>query len=134
MNFNEYQLEASKTAVYPNIGSNLWYPGLGIAEEAGEVSGKIKKIYRDQDGIVYREDKKAIVKELGDVLWYINAICGELGIELEEVAIANIEKLQKRRDTNTIHGSGDDRELYTGIVNCACHGGEIPAVFCTCPK
>ena len=37
MNFNEYQEEAAKTAVYPDIGNNLWYPGLGLGGEAGEV-------------------------------------------------------------------------------------------------
>lgn len=116
MNFNEYQIEASKTAIYPNVGNNLTYPILGLAGETGEVAEKVKKIYRDKNGVISDEDKKSIAKELGDVLWYINATCVEIGVELEEVAQMNLEKLNKRRETNTIHGSGDEREIDLRFV------------------
>jgi NTP pyrophosphatase (non-canonical NTP hydrolase) len=110
MNFNEYQVIASSTAIYPNVGNNIAYPVLGLAGETGEVAEKVKKIYRDKNGIISEEDKKAIAKELGDVLWYINATCGEIGYELEEIAQLNVAKLTARRATNTINGSGDNRE------------------------
>jgi NTP pyrophosphatase (non-canonical NTP hydrolase) len=110
LNFNEYQIEASKTAIYPNVGNNISYPALGLSGETGEVAEKVKKIYRDKNGIVSEEDKIAIAKELGDVLWYINAICGEIGFPLEIVAEMNLEKLNKRRETNTVNGNGDNRE------------------------
>jgi len=110
LNFNEYQAEALKTAIYPNAGNNISYPVLGLAGETGEVAEKVKKIYRDKHGIISEEDKTDIAKELGDVLWYINAMCGEIGFKLETIAKMNLEKLNKRRQTNTTNGNGDNRE------------------------
>jgi NTP pyrophosphatase (non-canonical NTP hydrolase) len=131
--FNEYQIVASKTASYPSVGNNLSYPVLGLAGETGEVADKIKKIYRDQAGIVTPENVSAIKKELGDVLWYMSALCGELGIELEEVALLNIEKITKRVSTGTIGGSGDDREQSpAGYIYCACSGGHSLKESCSC--
>ena len=46
MNFDDYQKQSKKTAVYPNPGNNYVYPTLGLAGEAGEVANKIKKIFR----------------------------------------------------------------------------------------
>ena len=60
MDFVEYQQRARETAIYPNVGSNLWYPALGLAGEAGEVAEKIKKIYRDSQGEVSPEKKMEI--------------------------------------------------------------------------
>ena len=45
MNFNDYQREARKTAAYPPIGHGVIYPTLGLVNEAGEVAGKIKKLF-----------------------------------------------------------------------------------------
>lgn len=92
MNFSIYQAKARTTAVYPNIGQNLWYPGLGIAGEAGEVADKIKKIYRDHSGIASPTDRTELQKELGDVLWYIAAICSELKLDMNDVAENNLIK------------------------------------------
>lgn len=125
ISFTDYQIGASETAKYPNIGNNLTYPVLGLCGEAGEVAEKIKKIMRDKGGLILDEDREALIKELGDVLWYISAICGELGIELEEVAYKNLIKLQKRKETNTIQGSGDDRE--ENVCVCENKGG-----WCIC--
>ena len=82
---------------------------LGLAGEAGETADKIKKILRDKDGIICEEDKIEIVKELGDVLWYIASISRYLGVPLEEVARTNLEKLEGRRKNNLLHGEGDNR-------------------------
>jgi NTP pyrophosphatase (non-canonical NTP hydrolase) len=71
MEFKDYQKKSRKTAIYPNKGNDLTYPGLGLVNEAGEVAGKIKKVIRDQEGVLNDENKKEIGKELGDVLWYI---------------------------------------------------------------
>ncbi len=57
INFIEYQIEARKTAVYPNINNNLWYPSLGLCGESGEVAEKIKKIFRDNNGEVTQEKR-----------------------------------------------------------------------------
>jgi NTP pyrophosphatase (non-canonical NTP hydrolase) len=77
--------------------------------EAGEIQGKIKKIIRDDGGRITHEHVEEIKKELGDLLWYISSMCDGLGITLESVATANIEKLKSRRERNTLHGSGDNR-------------------------
>lgn len=106
---NDYQKDAKATAVYPNQGSNLAYPALGLTGEAGEVADKIKKIIRDQDGILNETDPQAIAKEVGDVLWYCATLASELGITLEDIAKLNIEKLRSRKKRGVISGSGDDR-------------------------
>ncbi len=87
----------------------LAYPTLGLVNEAGEVAGKVKKIYRDKNGIVSEEDREALKAELGDVLWYFTQICTELGLTLEEVAEANLEKLFSRLERNKLGGEGDNR-------------------------
>ena len=86
----------------------LAYDGLGMGE-AGEVQGKIKKIIRDNGGIITDEARKEIAKELGDSLWYIASMCQTLNISMEDVATMNIEKLQSRHARGTVHGSGDNR-------------------------
>ncbi len=65
MEFNQYQEEARKSAIYPNKGNNFIYPTLGLAGEAGEVAEKIKKIIRDSDGIVSEEKKSGIGQRTG---------------------------------------------------------------------
>ena len=107
--FDEYQYEAGDTATYPNKGDNLYYPALGLAGEAGEVCEKIKKIYRDKKGIVSKEDKVELTKELGDVLWYVAALASEIDICLSEVVETNLDKLHSRMKRNVIKGSGDNR-------------------------
>lgn len=109
MTFEEYQIEARKTAIYPNIDNNYIYPTLGLVGEAGEVAEKIKKVIRDDAGVISEEKKTEIIKELGDVLWYIANLSKELRISLEEVAQKNIEKLQSRQQRDILHGSGDNR-------------------------
>jgi len=109
MEFNEYQKFARTTAIYPNIGNNLWYPALGLSGESGEVAEKIKKLYRDDKGIVSENKKVEVCKELGDCLWYIASIASELNLTLDDVAEINVLKLSKRVVDNTVHGSGDNR-------------------------
>ena len=108
MDFNEYQELAFRTASYPNKGSNIYYPALGLGE-AGEVQGKVKKVMRDNDGVLTDEFKHAIIDEMGDVLWYIAALSSELQTDLSEVAKRNIAKLEDRRKRGKIGGSGDYR-------------------------
>jgi NTP pyrophosphatase (non-canonical NTP hydrolase) len=109
MTFKEYQEEARKTAIYPNLGSNFIYPTLGLVGEAGEVAEKIKKVLRDNNGIVSEEKKQELIKELGDVLWYIANLSAELNLLMEDVALKNLEKLKSRMERNELHGSGDNR-------------------------
>jgi NTP pyrophosphatase (non-canonical NTP hydrolase) len=108
MDFNEYQEKAVETAVY-GAGSRVIYPALGLANEAGEVLGKIKKVLRDNDGVYTPSNIAGIADELGDVLWYIAALSKDLKIPLDDIAKDNINKLIDRKNRNVIHGSGDKR-------------------------
>jgi NTP pyrophosphatase (non-canonical NTP hydrolase) len=103
MTFEEYQEQARSTAIYPRDQA-IVYPALGLTGEAGEVAEKVKKWIRD--GVL---DKEAIAKELGDVLWYIAALSGDLEISMDEIASQNIQKLRDRAARGKIQGSGDDR-------------------------
>lgn len=109
MEFNEYQNKAWETAIYPNKGNNLVYPMLGLGGESGEVLEKMKKIIRDENQTITDEKKEELKKELGDVFWYLAAICKELGVPLEEVIQTNLKKLESRKERNQLHGSGDNR-------------------------
>lgn len=77
---------------------------MGLGGETGEALEKIKKLVRDGT-----YDKKATVKELGDVLYYITRVSHDLGFTLQEVLDGNVEKLSERVKNKTIRGSGDDR-------------------------
>lgn len=109
MDIKEYQGIIKKTAVFPKeIG--ISYCTMGLCGESGEVAEKVKKLYRDRNGEVTEDFKKDIKKELGDVIWYVTALANEFGLTLQEVVDANYDKLIKRRQTNTLHGDGDNRE------------------------
>ena len=108
-NFGIYQQESRKTWSLIHTDHAIVYPTLGLTNEAGEVAGKVKKIFRDKDGVITEEDREALKQELGDVLWYLTQICTDLGLSLEEVAEANIAKLFSRLERDQIQGDGDNR-------------------------
>ncbi|MFA5878443.1 MAG: nucleoside triphosphate pyrophosphohydrolase family protein [Candidatus Staskawiczbacteria bacterium] len=109
MNFEEYQKAAHKTSQCPKIGEEYIYPVLGLCGEAGELANKVKKIFRD-DGYVLTDARKGeIKKELGDILWYVAEISTKLGLEMDNIASSNIEKLTSRLARGTITGDGDTR-------------------------
>lgn len=85
------------------------YGGLGLASEAGEVAGKLKRVIREHQNQISEEMKQDLKKELGDVLWYINFLATKLDLSLEQVAEANIEKLHSRKDRGALLGQGDNR-------------------------
>ncbi|MBK9713160.1 MAG: nucleoside triphosphate pyrophosphohydrolase family protein [Kouleothrix sp.] len=107
--FETYQRESRKTWSVIPVDHPIVYPTLGLANEAGEVAGKIKKIFRDKGGVIDEDARQALKYELGDVLWYLTQICTELGLTLEEVAAANVEKLRSRLERGQIRGEGDHR-------------------------
>ena len=111
MEFNYYQKTSRQTALYVREGiPNYIYPTLGLTGEAGEVAEKVKKILRDDNGIINEEKRVQIAKELGDVLWYLSQLSTELGFSLDEIAQQNIDKINERLKQNKIGGSGDNRE------------------------
>ena len=109
LDFNDYQKAAATTADYARMGRNPNYPALGLAGEAGEVCEHIKKVERDDAGIVTPKRLEALKKEIGDVLWYIATLCTELDLSLADVAQGNLDKLADRKARGVIHGSGDER-------------------------
>jgi NTP pyrophosphatase (non-canonical NTP hydrolase) len=104
-----YQRESRRTRSLIHTDHPIVYPTLGLANEAGEVAGKVKKIFRDKQGVISEEDRQALKAELGDVLWYFAQICTELDLSISEVAEANLEKLLSRLDRGVIGGDGDKR-------------------------
>jgi NTP pyrophosphatase (non-canonical NTP hydrolase) len=124
MTFNDYQKLAQETAIYP-LQYRAVYPALGLVEEAGEVAGKVKKMLRDkpylhaylllrqqpepEHQVEFDQLKEAIKKELGDVLWYIAAVCSDFDLSMEDVAKANYQKLKDRQQRGVLGGSGDNR-------------------------
>ncbi len=110
MQFNEYQKNALKTSKYPKQYKVI-YPALGLADETGEVIGKIKKWLRGDDGTdkMTKERKEALMLELGDVLWYLSVLAKDLGYNFDDIAKANIEKLKSRNKRGVIKGIGDNR-------------------------
>jgi NTP pyrophosphatase (non-canonical NTP hydrolase) len=108
MELSEYQQLSRRTAQYPREAW-LAYPALGLSGEAGEVAEHAKKAIRDDGGTVSDERRTAMSKELGDVLWYVAQLASELGLDLDEIAQANLDKLLSRQERGVLSGSGDDR-------------------------
>ena len=95
LTFNDYQKTARETAIYKD---GIFYPVLGLCGESGEVADKIKKIYRDNNGIISEDNKEQLVKEMGDVLWYLTAVAAIKGFTLEDIWQHNVENLEARRE------------------------------------
>jgi len=78
---------------------------LGLVGEAGEIAEKLKKSFRDGATL----DNKGMLKELGDVLFYVAALSNFYGASLQTVAKMNREKLDSRQKRGVLQGSGDNR-------------------------
>ena len=114
MTFDEYQKKAIKTDVFIEKSKDINSPAfivkvLGLVGETGEIAEKFKKIYRDNDGRMSKDQHENIKKELGDVLWYISALSEYLDISLNDIAITNIRKLEDRKKRDKLSGAGDNR-------------------------
>ena len=122
MNATEYQVKAHDFASY---GDNAMYPALGLAEEAGEVCGKIAKFIRHNNGMTPQDAEEsssplmrdevakfrtALMSELSDVMWMVAEIATLNGLGLDEIMEYNIVKLTERRSKGLIDGSGDTIE------------------------
>lgn len=126
---NQYQGTAIDNAKWPGRGSalGLVYCSLKLNGEAGELAEHVGKSMRDEglmdavdwmqpDGgyapgpnILEPDRRDKLIKEVGDCLWYLAAMCSELGITLQEAASANLEKLYGRQLRDSQRGEGDDR-------------------------
>jgi len=89
MELKEYQEKAFTTAIYPKDHlKNITYPVLGLCDEIAEVDEKF----------MHDADDEELLKEIGDVCWYIAAIASELDLNLE-----NLDKDLLCRDTMSIY-------------------------------
>lgn len=121
-----YQFVATKSAIYPGQGSplGLIYCALKLNGEAGELAEHVGKAMRDDsyceqmldetglaliDAKLDEKRRELIIKEVGDCLWYLSAICNELGITLHHAATVNLSKLADRTEREQLRGSGDER-------------------------
>jgi NTP pyrophosphatase (non-canonical NTP hydrolase) len=106
----QYEDFMQTSKFYPQDKLPITYPALGLNGEAGEVAEKVKKCWRDNGGVFTEDIKKAILKELADTLWYIWACADDMGYTLEDVLQTGMQKVKERKETNTVHGNGDNRE------------------------
>jgi len=117
---DEYQTATSATAIYPGTDlprasvterqrRGLPYLLIKLGSEAMEVGDKWAKHQRDGDGEMTPELRDEMVKELGDVLWYVAQVAVVLGVSLRDVAQGNLSKLASRALRGVLGGSGDNR-------------------------
>lgn len=117
MTGNEFQAATNTTAIYQGAGTGspeaIVYCSLGLTGESGEIAEKVKKIVRKVGfaGLTHlsAEVRAELVKELGDVCWYVARMSAELGVSFDEVLAVNVEKLRSRAERGVLHGSGDNR-------------------------
>lgn len=110
MTFDEYQVKAHETSKNTAIGGDtLLYPVLGLAGETGEFADKVKKLYRDNNGVMSEGQRSSLVLELGDLQWYLAELATQLGVSLAFVADMNLAKLADRAERGVIGGDGDNR-------------------------
>ena len=93
MHLNEYQELAARTLGRDRTHEQqLANAALGLTGEAGETADIIKKHLFHATPL----DQDALIKELGDCLWYIGAFATVLGLSLDDIAQKNVDKLRKR--------------------------------------
>lgn len=102
---NEYQELAQRTSNKNlPIDGHLLNGALGLAGEAGEVADLVKKAFFQGHEL----NVERIIKECGDVCWYIAETVTALGYDLETVMQKNIAKLEKRYP----EGFSADRSIH----------------------
>ena len=111
MTLDEYQIQATETAVYPQRRTDvgLAYTFLGLGGEVGELLQILKRVMRDRGGPATPEDYAKIRDELGDCLWYLALAADEIGLRLSDVAARNLDKLADRQARGVLHGEGGQR-------------------------
>lgn len=106
MELKEYQKFCKMTAKkFDSKEKEILTWGLGIAGEAGDVAGCIKKTFSHDNN-----QKSGIRENLGDVMWYIAMICEFFGWNLEDIMKENIEKLRRRHPEGFSHRFARERK------------------------
>ena len=117
MNFTDYQEHATSTADFDDDDQALDCVLAGLTGELGEMMEAWKKYRRGDDvkaGMseigAFRKFKAKTILEAGDVLWYLSMYLYLWDIDLERVALMNLNKLSERQANGVLHGSGDTDE------------------------
>ncbi len=114
MTFDEYQKQAISTDTGDGKMHGLQHPmflekAFGLVGEAGEFAEKLKKVMRDKDNKFDDIVRAELLKELGDVLWYVSALAHYLDKSLDSLANDNLEKVLSRKARGATKGNGDNR-------------------------
>ncbi|MEM4379924.1 MAG: nucleoside triphosphate pyrophosphohydrolase family protein [Thermoplasmatales archaeon] len=104
MDANAYQEKAATFRVPTSTPEERVF---GLLEEAGEVAGVFKRLFRGDYQVDVAGTKLA--QELGDVLWYVANIAYDNNWKLADLMQANLDKLESRKLRNVLTGSGDER-------------------------
>jgi NTP pyrophosphatase (non-canonical NTP hydrolase) len=101
---NQFQKHASKFALFENVKTDpIVYLTIGLLGETGEIAEKIKKLLREGNNKLTKNNKEDLILELGDVLWYLSQLSRILGTDLTTIAHKNIKKLESRLKRNKIY-------------------------------
>ena len=87
----------------------VFYAATGLAGEAGEVANKVKKILRDNGGVIDEATRQKVLGELGGVAWYLTAISAEFDFSVADVLQYNFDQITDRQARDVLKGDGDDR-------------------------
>ena len=95
MNYRQEVLRNCPNFSTDSLATKLSLGGLGVSGESGEVADLIKKVLHHN---VKFDDtiKTKLIKEMGDVYWYLEYLCATINVTAEEVQEANVQKLRIR--------------------------------------
>jgi NTP pyrophosphatase (non-canonical NTP hydrolase) len=95
VDFSTFQRAARETSQLSLGGPQAAIaPMIGLASETGSILNVYKKYLRD--GIDLAANREFLHKELGDLLWYVAAVATACGLDLEEIAEANLQRTRDR--------------------------------------
>lgn len=77
------------------VAESFLHASVGLAGESGELLDKVKKVFWQKHPM---DDAwfEAACKELGDILFYVQFMCNNLGVSLTDIQVGNVAKLTER--------------------------------------
>ena len=109
MTLTEYQIAAQRTSNTRSKNAKIDNAMLGLSGEVGELADHMKKhLFQGHDF-----DRQHMIREAGDVLWYLAELAVGLGTTLDHIAEVNIDKLKARypegfEEERSMHRMEDD--------------------------
>ena len=96
MNFEEYQQQAEEIfQIPPSFDNSLTYITwvLGVSVKAGELSWRISQLINEHNGVLNYQTTVQITEVMGYILWNMSQLASELQIDLDDVAVSNLQRL-----------------------------------------